>query len=84
MDRKNPLEIVGTTQEDNRKWWEENPMTYLNWGDTPTEFSEDDLQFYRKIDSIFLRHRNIFHTLVRIRNPSAASSTLKHLMESGS
>jgi ubiquinone/menaquinone biosynthesis C-methylase UbiE len=51
--KKNPLKIVGTTQEDNRKWWEENPMTYSGWGETSEEFSEDDPQFYRKIDDIF-------------------------------
>jgi ubiquinone/menaquinone biosynthesis C-methylase UbiE len=53
MSTKNPLEIVGTTQEDNRKWWEENPMTYSEWGEPLIEFSEDDIRFYRKIDSVF-------------------------------
>ncbi len=60
MRAKNPLEIVGTTQEDNRKWWEENPMTYSKWGEPPIDFSEDDVRFYREIDSVFFSASNHF------------------------
>lgn len=54
MKKHNPLESVGKTQEDNRQWWENNPMVYLGWdGDTQGQVQEDDPRFYRKIDGIF-------------------------------
>ena len=51
---KSPLDIVGTTQEDNLRWWEENPMTYLGWDGAPQiERSDEDPRFYEEIDRIF-------------------------------
>lgn len=75
MSKKNPLEIVGTTQEDNRQWWEENPMTYSGWGETTTEFSEDDLQSYRQIDSTF------FSAAKHFSHPGENQKPFSHLID---
>ena len=70
MNTKNPLEIVGITQEDNRRWWEENPMTYQGWdGGRQIEYSEDDPRFYRTIDSIFFAAAKHFSTSAESPKP---------------
>lgn len=62
---RNPLEVVGESQEDNRQWWEAHPMTYEGWeGDRRLAYSEDDPRFYREIDSTFFagaRHFSVAH-----------------------
>lgn len=49
---KDPLRIVGTTQADNKDWWENHPMTYEGWDGT-TNFDEDSIDSYRRLDDAF-------------------------------
>lgn len=53
MEENNPLKIVGNTQNDNKDWWENNPMTYTNWGEKPIDPSLYDIDFYKNLDSTF-------------------------------
>lgn len=47
-----PLKKTGSTQADNKAWWEEHPMTYQDWGGSG-DFDEGDARAYRSLDQTF-------------------------------
>lgn len=54
--KPDPLAVIGTTQADNRSWWEKNPMTYEGWTESHgIPHTEDEKEYYQEIDKRFFK-----------------------------